>query len=61
MKMKESLPVVKILLEFLESYTPIIMFLQDNSLTVIVLKLKPKAIKQALIVAKENVSVRMIT
>lgn len=59
--MKESLPVVKILLEFLESYTPIIMFLQDNSLTVIVLKLKPKAIKQALIVAKENVSVRMIT
>ena len=46
MKIKESWPATKILLEFLKSYIPIV-FLQNNSLTVIFLKLKTKAIRQA--------------
>ena len=60
MKIKESWPATKILLEFLKSYIPIV-FLQNNSLTVIFLKLKTKAIRQAVYITWENVSVQMIT
>lgn len=39
MKIKESWPAMKILLDFLKSYIPI-MFLQNNSLTVIFFLIK---------------------
>lgn len=50
MKIKESLQAIKILLESLKGYIPI-MFPQNNSLTVIFFKLKTKAIRLALYVA----------